>query len=235
MNGIVKKLLCYLILPLLIVLLGWLIVKSVMKPVEFNKQKAAREQVGIQRLKDIRDLQVAFNSVNGHFASTLDSLKDFYKKGEMSVTMQVGSRDDSLAMAHTDAVKKTYRKVNEQELNQILYKLYQQGDKNLVFSVTSKIPVRDTLFNGRTNFSVDSLDVVPFSGGDKIEMSSIVKTVSGVAVPLFEAKMPYKQLLKGLDNQLRINLDAERMESDRYEGLQVGSITSPNNNAGNWE
>ena len=235
MNGIVKKLLCYLILPLLIVLLGWLIVKSVMKPVEFNKQKAAREQVGIQRLKDIRDLQVAFNSVNGHFASTLDSLKDFYKKGEMAVVMQVGSRDDSLAMAHTDAIKKTYRKVNEQELNQILYKLYQQGDKNPVFSVTSKIPVRDTLFNGRTNFNVDSLDFVPFSGGEKIEMSSIVKTVSGVQVPLFEAKIPYKQLLRGLDNQLRINLDAERRESDRYEGLQVGSITSPNNNAGNWE
>lgn len=235
MNGIVKKLFCYLILPLLIVLLGWLIVKSVMKPVEFNKQKAAREQVGIQRLKDIRDLQVAFNSVNGHFASTLDSLKDFYKKGEMAVVMQVGSRDDSLAMAHTDAIKKTYRKVNEQELNQILYKLYQQGDKNLVFSVTSKIPVRDTLFNGRTNFNVDSLDFVPFSGGEKIEMSSIVKTVSGVQVPLFEAKIPYKQLLRGLDNQLRINLDAERRESDRYEGLQVGSITSPNNNAGNWE
>ena len=235
MNGIVKKLLCYLILPLLIVLLGWLIVKSVMKPVEFNKQKAAREQVGIQRLKDIRDLQVAFNSVNGHFASTLDSLKDFYKKGEMAVVMQVGSRDDSLAMAHTDAIKKTYRKVNEQELNQILYKLYQQGDKNLVFSVTSKIPVRNTLFNGRTNFNVDSLDFVPFSGGEKIEMSSIVKTVSGVQVPLFEAKIPYKQLLRGLDNQLRINLDAERRESDRYEGLQVGSITSPNNNAGNWE
>ena len=109
MNGIVKKLLCYLILPLLIVLLGWLIVKSVMKPVEFNKQKAAREQVGIQRLKDIRDLQVAFNSVNGHFASTLDSLKDFYKKGEMSVTMQVGSRDDSLAMAHTEKIKRTVK------------------------------------------------------------------------------------------------------------------------------
>ena len=47
--------------------------------------------------------------------------------------------------------------------------------------------------------------------------------------------MPYKSLLKGLDNQLRINLDDECRTQNRYEGLQVGSISAPNNNAGNWE
>ena len=47
--------------------------------------------------------------------------------------------------------------------------------------------------------------------------------------------MPYKSLLKGLDNQLRINLDADRKAMNRYEGLQVGSVSAPNNNAGNWE
>lgn len=62
-----------------------------------------------------------------------------------------------------------------------------------------------------------------------------MKEVSGVKVPLFEARMPYKSLLKGLDNQLRINLDAECRASNKYEGLQVGSVSAPNNNAGNWE
>ena len=66
-------------------------------------------------------------------------------------------------------------------------------------------------------------------------MDSAVKTVSGVKVPLFEACMPYRSLLKGLDNQLRINLDAEREDTGRYPGLKVGSISAPNNNAGNWE
>ena len=66
-------------------------------------------------------------------------------------------------------------------------------------------------------------------------MDAVVKEVSGVKVPLFEAKMPYRSLLKGLDNQLRINLDAECRTQNRYEGLQVGSVTAPNNNAGNWE
>ena len=47
--------------------------------------------------------------------------------------------------------------------------------------------------------------------------------------------MPYKDLCKGLDNQERINLDAECRAKNRFEGLQVGNITTPNNNAGNWE
>ena len=38
-----------------------------------------------------------------------------------------------------------------------------------------------------------------------------------------------------MDKQLIINLNAESRDLNRYEGLQVGSITAPNNNAGNWE
>jgi hypothetical protein len=47
--------------------------------------------------------------------------------------------------------------------------------------------------------------------------------------------MPYKALLKGMDRQLRINLEAEKEDQGRYSGLMVGSIDAPNNNAGNWE
>ena len=47
--------------------------------------------------------------------------------------------------------------------------------------------------------------------------------------------MPWKSLLKGLNNQLRINLDSQCEDQGKYKGLQVGSIESPNNNAGNWE
>ena len=83
--------------------------------------------------------------------------------------------------------------------------------------------------------SVIDVDGVKIGGGEPVIMEAVVKTVSGVPVPLFEAKMPYKALLKGMDNQLRINLDAEKRDQNRYEGLQVGSITAPNNNAGNWE
>ena len=214
-----------------IVLLVFLIYKSIMKPVNFNKEKARRETVAIQRLKDIRTLQVAYKSVNNKFASSLDSLVDFYEKGDMLVVLQVGSMDDSLAVAHTDEVKKANKKLTALDI----YQMYLAGDHNLVFSVENKIPVRDTLFNGRENFNINDIRTIPFTDGEPIIMEAVVKTVSGVPVPLFEAKIPYRSLLKGMDNQLRINLDAEKRDQNRYEGLQVGSVTAPNNNAGNWE
>lgn len=230
MNKTVKILIeCVLLVA--IVGLVYVFYSSIMEPINFNKERARRETVAIQRLKDIRTLQVAYKSVNGKFTSTVDSLKNFYENGEMAVVMQIGSADDSLAMAHTDAIKKARRKIT----NEDLYQLYLAGDKNLVFSIEHKLAVKDTLFNNRPDFCIDSLKYIPFSGGVPVTMEAITKQVSGVQVPLFEAKMAYRDLLKGLDNQLRINLDAERRDQNRYEGLQVGSISAPNNNAGNWE
>ena len=230
MNKVIRNIVCVLLFFVCCGLV-YVIVKSVMEPVEFNKEKDYREEIAVQRLKDIRTLQVAFKGVNNRFSPTVDSLKDFYLNGVMSVIMQVGSNDDSLAVAHTEAVKKANKKITPAEL----YALYQSGDKNLVFSIETKIPVKDTLFRNRPDFNIDSLKYIPFSNKAEVEMEAIIKQVSGVQVPLFEARMPYRQLLKGLDNQLRINLDAERRNQNRYEGLQVGSISAPNNNAGNWE
>ena len=234
MGTIIRKVFTYLILPLCIAGLVYLNVDSISEPVNFKKHREYRESVAVQRLKDIRELQVAFKNVNAHYASTVDSLKQFYNEGKMKVTLQVGSKDDSLAMANTDKFKKRYSYLKKDKLNEKLYELYLGGETNLVFEVTSEIAVKDTLFKGRTDFVVDSLAFIPFSG-DSVIMASTVKKVSGVNVPLFEASMPFKSLLKGLNNQLRINLDAEREDQGRYKGLQVGSVTQPNNNAGNWE
>ena len=211
--------------------LVFLIYSSVMEPVRFNKEQAKRTAVAVQRLKDIRTLQVAYKGENGKFTSTIDSLKNFYENGKMTIVMQVGSADDSLSVAHTDAVKKANKKITPQQL----FDMYKAGDNKLVFSIESKIDVKDTLFNNRPDFCIDSLKYIPFSGGELVEMEAETRTVSGVQVPLFEARMPFKKLLKGMDEQLRINQDCERRDQGRYEGLQVGSITTPNNNAGNWE
>ena len=210
------------------------IYRSIMKPVNFNKEKARRTEVAVQRLKDIRTLEVAFKGVNNRFTADIDSLINFYNTGKMDIIMQIGSSDDSLAMANTDRIKKENKKLDKNQMNQKLLEAYRAGQK-VVFSISTPINVRDTLFNGRPDFHIDSLKYIPFSGKQPVETDAIVKTVSGVQVPLFEARMPWKALLKGMDNQLRINLDAECRDQNRYEGLQVGSVTAPNNNAGNWE
>ena len=191
-----------------------------MKPVNFNDEKAQREQVAIQRLTDIRTLQVAFKSVNNRFSPSVDSLIHFYNTGELIIVKQIGSMDDSLAVAR--------KQVKREEI---------------------KVPVKDTLFKDRPDLVLDSLRYVPFTNKMPIEINTVVKQVSGIPVPLFEAKVPYgvrpeavngvKQpfvgLLQGMDEQLIINLNAEREDQGRYSGLMVGSIDNPNNNAGNWE
>ncbi len=234
-NKVLNRLVTWFILPVCVAVLVYALVDSISQPVKFNKAKSVREQVGIQRLKDIRTLQEAYKSVNGKYTDNFDTLKTFYLTGDVIVKMQIGSRDDSLSVAHTKEIRKTVPWLRGESLNKFYYEKYQKGDKKLVFTIDQKIPVRDTLFKTRTAFCVDSLRTIPFSGGVGTEMEAVVKTVSGVKVPLFEARMPYRYLLHGLDNQLRINLDSECRNSNRYEGLQVGSVTSPNNNAGNWE
>ncbi|MCR4824112.1 MAG: hypothetical protein K5849_02020 [Bacteroidales bacterium] len=214
--------------------LAYLLYSNIMQPVNFNKEKASRQAVAVQRLKDIRTLQVAYKSVTGKFNSSVDSLKQFYDNGEMEIVMQIGSMDDSLAVTNTEAIKKANKKLKPDQLTAKLQAAYEAGQK-VVFSTITKIPVRDTLFNGRTDFSIDSLKYIPFSGKEPIQMEATTKMVSGVPVPLFEARIPWKSLLKGMDKQLIINLNAESRDLNRYEGLQVGSITAPNNNAGNWE
>lgn len=201
-----KKLFTYFILPLVIVILAVLIVRSINEPLKFNKERDARHEVAIQRLKDLRELQSTFKAAFGYYAPVMDTLVDFYKNGKITIVRQIGSMDDSIAVA-----------------------------KKLVRRENIEIFVRDTLFTTRTDFCVDSLRYIPFSHGDTVIMSSVIKVVSGVNVPLFEAKMPYTSLLKEMDRQMIINLIAEREDTERYPGLMVGSIENPNNNAGNWE
>ena len=229
MNSILKKVLTFLILPACIAGLTYALVSSVMEPVHFEKHKEYRKGIAVQRLKDIRDLQVAYKNVNGKYTADIDSLIMFYNEGKMKVVMQIGSQDDSVAVANTKALKKRKPRIKPEEM----LKLYNDG-QSLVFKIENEVPVKDTLFTHRENFIVDSLAFIPFSG-DSVIMASTVKRVSGVNVPLFEATMPWKSLLKGLNNQLRINLDAQCEDQGKYKGLQVGSVESPNNNAGNWE
>ena len=233
MNKIVK-ILVEILLALAAVGCVYGIYRSIMKPVNFNKEKARRQEVAVQRLKDIRTLEVAFKGVNNRFTADIDSLINFYNTGKMDIVMQIGSKDDSLAWENTTKIKQANKKLKKEELDQKLLEAYKAGQK-VVFSISTPIAVKDTLFNNRPDFCPDSLKYIPFSGKQPVETDAIVKTVSGVQVPLFEARMPWKALLKGMDNQLRINLDAECRDQNKYEGLQVGSVTAPNNNAGNWE
>jgi hypothetical protein len=202
---------------------------------KFKKELQQRQNVAVEQLKDIRTLQVTYRDTYGHYATAMDSLVDFYNNGKITIMRQIGSEDDSTAVLHTEAVKKTLRNLKGDKLMEKLYELYEAGDNKLIVRIPQQTNVKDTLFTNRPNFKVNDLRYIPFSEGDTVIMKSIVKQVSGVDVPLFEAKMPYWSLLKGMDRQQIVNLVAEREDTDRYPGLMVGSVDNANNNAGNWE
>ena len=230
-----RKLLTYFIFPVCIIVLAYLLYRSISEPVKFNTERDQRLAVGIDRLKDIRTLQVTYKDTYGHYAPVMDSLIDFYNNGKITIMRQIGSEDDSVAVLHTEAVKKSLRNLKGEKLMEALYDLYEKGDNNLIIRIPQLTEVKDTLFRNRPDFKVNDLRYIPFSEGDTVIMRSIIKQVSGVDVPLFEAQMPYWSILKGMDHQQIVNLVAEREDTDRYPGLMVGSIENANNNAGNWE
>ena len=230
-----RKLLTYFILPLCILALAFLLYRSINEPVKFNKERDQRLNVGIERLKDIRTLQVTYKDTYGHYAPVMDSLIDFYKNGKITIIRQIGSEDDSTMVLHTEAVKKSLRNLKGDKLMEKLYEMYENGDDKLIIRIPQQTAVKDTIFHNRPNFKVEDLRYIPFSEGDTVIMKSIVKQVSGVDVPLFEAQMPYWSILKGMDHQQIVNLVAEKEDTGRYAGLMVGSIENANNNAGNWE
>ncbi|MBQ3174758.1 MAG: hypothetical protein IJB58_02160 [Bacteroidales bacterium] len=224
-----KKILTIIVLPAIIIALGYLIVESIQEPVRFKNDREKRENVAIQILKDIRTLQVAYKGHYGKFTPSMDSLLDFYHNGKITIVKQIGSMDDSVAVANTEALRKKNRKITPEEL----YAHYQKG-MNVVVAIETPIAVKDTLLK-RADFNPELLKSIPFSEGKPIIMNAVTKMVSGVEVPLFEACMPFSDLLKGLNHQLIVNLNAERNDTGRYPGLKVGSVDAPNNNAGNWE
>jgi hypothetical protein len=108
------------------------------------------------------------------------------------------------------------------------------GSQNIIRD-TIRVSVRDSLFPHP--YFVDSLRYVPYTGGREEFFlgAGEVMTGSGLAVKVFEAHVHNDILLRGLDRQLVINMNDERIKRNQFPGLRVGSLTETTNNAGNWE
>jgi type II secretory pathway pseudopilin PulG len=204
-------------LTVAIIVLGYLLFESVMTPIRFNKERQIREDKTVQRLKDIRTAQIAFRSEYERYTGDFDTLITFLKTGHFTVVKAIGSAPDSLieAMGKTEAEKIALK-------------------KGLIQRDTIQLSVIDSLFY--TGYPVDSIRFVPYTNNYQFEMGAgELQTGSKVRVRVFEAKVPYDVLLKGLDPQLVINYSEEKEKITGYPGLKVGSLEEATNNAGNWE
>lgn len=198
------------LLVLVIIFLAWMLWRQFAQPLEFEKLRAQRNSEVISRLKDIRAAQRAFRQAHQRFTPSMDSLILFVQNDSMTFERAIGSMDDSVALA-----------------------------EGRVSRVSFKIPVRDTIFAGRklTNADIENFRYIPFSDNKEFLMDAgTLETGSGVVVPVFEAKAPFKDYLdaEGYHQQL-VNLIDQSKTLDQYPGLRVGSMTAATNESGNWE
>lgn len=195
--------------------LGYFCVESINKPVRFQKDYELRRQKVIERLVDIRSAQVAYRSINNKFTGSFDTLIAFIKSDSLPLVRMEGSLSDSLLLAG----------MTERMALQM----------GIIKRDTIRISVKDSLFS-RKPWIADSIKFVPFSGGKTFELgATTINTVSGVKVPVFEAKTHNNVYLQGLERQEVINLNDKSKKLEKYAGLKVGSLEEANNNAGNWE
>ncbi len=195
-----------LLLLVVIVFLGYFLADSILRPIRFDREYKKRKDVVVDKLKDIRTLQVAYKVANGKFTNSFDALKDFYNNGKIKVLRQIGSMDDSIAVA-----------------------------KGLVKRDTIIVAVKDTILHSKKNFNINELGMVPYANVPfEIDTITFI-TPSKIAVPLFEVRVANSVFLTGLDAQEIANLNDKQKKMDKYPGLKVGDVKQPNNNTGNWE
>lgn len=167
------KTIIQIVMALVIVLLGYFIYESIMEPVKFNREVAKREAQIVQRLKDIRQVQVAHRSRYGSFVSDVDSLIKFYRTDSLPVIMALGTVPDSLTEA--EAV-----------------------EKGIVQRDTSWVQAKDSLLR-KARYPIDSLGYVPFTEGVEFAMDAGEIERGLTKLPVFEAYALPTDYMKDLD------------------------------------
>ncbi len=146
--------------------LAYLIYLSVMAPINFNKIREERFSTVIKKLKDIRDAQVAYKTVNGKFASDFETLIAFVDTGVYTITQQ----KDSSFMRYNRA-----------------YRIDMQVD-TVVVDTLGTIAVKDSLF--KSDNSYKNLFAVPYAqNGERFEMKADIVNKQGFDAPVFMASV----------------------------------------------
>lgn len=199
------------VLWLLCIFFGYMIYKSINGPIEFEKTRQERFQAVINKLKDIRDAQEAYKSVNGKYAANFNSLIQFVDTGDYTITTQ---RDSSF-MRYDKA-----------------YQIDLQVD-TVVIDTLGTVSVKDSLF--KTDNRYKTMMDVPFAqNGEKFELKADIIDKSGYKAPVYEAKVKKDVVLYDQPSDLVAQENARNsVEEVNGAFIKVGSLTDVSTN-GNW-
>ena len=202
-----------LILIPLNIILAYFVYNSVDSEVVFNEQAKERISENVQKLKDLRTLQIAFKKEKNVFANDFPTLLGFLMNDSLQIIKSEGETPDSMING------KQLTDIRALELGLIKRDTFYVSAKNSIFD--------ETYLNTRNeNFTLDinTISKIPFTDLDyNIEASEIEK--GKVAVQVFEISASYRIVL--------IGLDAENKKYALDKLLKVGSMTEASLN-GNW-
>ncbi len=216
-----------------IVVLAYLCYKSITGPIEFNNTKDARDKAIIQRLMDIRKVQIEYKNVHKTHAGSFDDLIKFLKEEKLPTVIKEGVlTDEQLEKGMTE--KKAVAIVEKAEKTGNWSEVEKEGLKGFKRD-TVWVLAKDTLLG--KDYNVDEIRYVP-TAPQQVEFhmdTATLRSGSGYEIKVFVCEVPFDQYLNDLDPQLEYNLKDKAEKQGKYPGLRVGSLEEINNNAGNWE
>lgn len=191
--------------------LGYLIYRSVTGPIEFQKVKEERFAKVISTLKDIRDSQVAYRTVNGRYANDFKSLIAFVDTGQYTITQR---RDSS------------YMEFDKVYGIDLLKEI-------TIIDTLGFVAIKDSLFRDSDRYKT-MMNVPNAQGGEQFSIKSDVIQKGGYSAPVFEAKVSKDVVLYDQPQDLRDRENAQiSVEEVNGSEIKVGSLTDVSTN-GNW-
>ena len=196
-----------LILIPLNIILAYFVYNSINSEVEFQQIAKVRVAENVQKLKDLRQVQIAYKKVNNTYSNNFESLIDFLENDSMAIVKAIGETPDSL----TDA---------------------QALELEIISRDTAYVLAKETVFDEgyltsrNENFPLDlsALTNVPHSNENYSVDAGMVEK-GKVVVQVFEISTTYGAVFTGLD--------AENKSFELGNLLKVGSMDEASLN-GNW-
>jgi type II secretory pathway pseudopilin PulG len=188
-----------------------MIYRSVTGPIEFDKIKKERFAEVIDRLKDIRNAQDAFKTVNGRYANNFESLVAFVDTGKYTITQQ---RDSS------------YMEFDK------VYQIDMLREVKIIDTL-GFVSVKDSLFKSSDRYK--SMMNVPYApNNEKFTMKADIVEKSGYRAPVYEVKVPKSVVLHDQPKDLLSRENAQvSVEEVNGPEIKVGSLTEVST-SGNW-
>lgn len=90
-----KSLILKIALGVVIIVLGYFLYSSIMKPVRFQDEVNRRNEQIVNRIKDIRTAETLYKQFNNRYTSSFDTLIEFLKTGEIPVVKMVADPNDT--------------------------------------------------------------------------------------------------------------------------------------------